>query len=117
MLPDRVRKSGKVAEYNQVGGSLVRKRSGKAGLTGSGTCLDMTRVSARVKFQVTCPGMARVVTRVRHRVTRSGTTRVRSQAVSDKGLGKRPGKNSGKEAGQDETYKTRIFLCFRVNPS
>jgi hypothetical protein len=50
-------------------------------------------------------------------VTRSGTTRVRSQAVSDKGLVKRPGKNSGKEAGQDETYKTRIFLCFRVNPS
>jgi hypothetical protein len=29
VLPGRVRKSGKVAGYDQVGRSLVRKRSGK----------------------------------------------------------------------------------------
>jgi hypothetical protein len=29
VLPDRVRKSGKVAGYNQVGRSLIGKRSGK----------------------------------------------------------------------------------------
>jgi hypothetical protein len=31
-----------------------------------------------------------------------------SSTVSDKG----PGKNSGKEAGQDKTCKTRRFHCF-----
>jgi hypothetical protein len=40
-----------------------------------------------------------------------------SGTVSDKGPGKCPGTNSGEEAGQDKTWKTLIFLCFRVNPS
>jgi hypothetical protein len=40
-----------------------------------------------------------------------------SGTVSDKGLGKRPGKNSGKEARQDKMCKTRRFLCFGVNLS
>jgi hypothetical protein len=37
--------------------------------------------------------------------------------VSDKVLGRRRSKNSGKEARQDKTWKTRRFLCFGVNPS
>jgi hypothetical protein len=54
VLPSRVRKLGKVARYNRVGRSLIGKRSGKvirpgkrsgkAGLTRSGT----TQVSARL---------------------------------------------------------------------
>jgi hypothetical protein len=40
-----------------------------------------------------------------------------SGTVSNKGLSKRPGKNSGKEAGQDKTCKTKRFLCFGVNLS
>jgi hypothetical protein len=40
-----------------------------------------------------------------------------SGTVSYKGPGKHLGKNSGKEAGQDKTCKTRRFLCFGVNLS
>jgi hypothetical protein len=74
-----------------------------------------TWVSARVKFWVTCSGAARIAIQVRHRVTCLGTAWVsnsgkipssglckESGTVSDKGLVKLPGKNSGKEAGQDK---------------
>jgi hypothetical protein len=67
MLPGRVRKLGKLAGYDRVSRSLIRKRSGKiiwpckrsgkVGLTRSGTSPGTTWVSARVKFQVTRSGM------------------------------------------------------------
>jgi hypothetical protein len=63
------------------------------------------------EFLVTCSGTAWVATRVRRWVTRSGMTQVsnsdkvlgsdsgkESCTVSDKGPGKRLGKNSGKES-------------------
>jgi hypothetical protein len=40
-----------------------------------------------------------------------------SGTVLDKGPGKCPGKNSGKEARQDKTCKIRRFLSFGVNLS
>jgi hypothetical protein len=74
--------------------------------------------------------MAWVATRVKCWVTRSGTTRVRnlgkvlgsdsgkeSGIVSNKGPGKHPDKNSGKEAKQDKMCKTGGFVCFGVNLS
>jgi hypothetical protein len=74
--------------------------------------------------------MARVATRVRRWVTCKGMTWVRNfgkvpgsdsgkelGTVSNKGSGKRPGKNIGKETRQDKTCKTGRFLCFGVNPS
>jgi hypothetical protein len=133
VLPGGVSKLGKVAGYDWVGRSLIgngsgkviqsSKRSGKVGLTRSGMCPGMTRVSARVKFQVTRLAMAQVATRVRHRVTRSGMTWVSDPGmvpgsdlgkelgtISDKDPGKRSGTNLDKEAGQDKIYKTRRLL-------
>jgi hypothetical protein len=80
VLPDWVRKSGKVTRYDRVGRSLSRKRSGK--LFGRDLINPIRCIL----------GMTQVATRVRRWVTCSGTTQLSNS-------GKVPGNDSGKESG------------------
>jgi hypothetical protein len=81
VLPDWVRKSGKVTRYDRVGRSLSRKRSGK---------LFGRDLINPIRYIL---GTTRVATRVRRWVTCSGTTQLSNS-------GKVPGNDSGKDPGK-----------------
>jgi hypothetical protein len=66
-------------------------------------------VATLVRCRVTCSGMTQVSNLGKVPGSDSGKE---SGTVLDKGLGKRLGQTSSKEAGQDKMFKIGRLLCF-----